>query len=176
MNKHISTSSAWTWAVQGDLLINHNKWSCLIVGKLQSLSAVDVNLSIAPVTCVRDLGLPMIRFSSYQCITECTMNTARQLLFVVRRSLAELSKAAFIPLYCAIVRAHLDYAMKANFPNLRADTNHLERVPAPWNTICERPPSLTIWGKASPTPPFLTGTQMHSSWPHPGLHNFHRPD
>ncbi len=41
-------------------------------------------------------------------------NTARQLFFTIRRSLCELSKAAFIPLYCAIVRPHLEYAMEAN--------------------------------------------------------------
>ncbi len=55
-------------------------------------------------------------------------NTARRLLFVVRRSFSELSKAAFIPLYCAIVRPHLEYAMEANAPTPGADINPLERV------------------------------------------------
>ncbi len=55
-------------------------------------------------------------------------NTAMRLHFMVRRSFCELSKTAFIPLYCAIVRPHLEHAMKANAPALRADTNQLEKV------------------------------------------------
>ncbi len=55
-------------------------------------------------------------------------NTARRLLFMVRRSFSELSKTAFTPLYCALMRPHLEYAMEANAPTLRADINQLERV------------------------------------------------
>ncbi len=55
-------------------------------------------------------------------------NTARRLLFIVRRSFCELSKTAFTPLYCALVRPHLEYAMEANGSTLRADISHLERV------------------------------------------------
>ncbi len=45
-----------------------------------------------------------------------------------RRSFCELSKIAFIPLYRAIVRPHLEYAMEANALTLKADINQLERV------------------------------------------------
>ncbi len=55
-------------------------------------------------------------------------NTARRLLFLVRRSVCELSKTTFTPLYCAIVQPHLEYAMEANAATLRADINQLERV------------------------------------------------
>ncbi len=55
-------------------------------------------------------------------------NTARRLLFMVRRSFCELSKTAFTPIYCALVRPHLENAMEANAPALRADINQLERV------------------------------------------------
>ncbi len=47
---------------------------------------------------------------------------------MVRRSFCEQSKTVFIPLYCAIVRPHLEYAMEANAPTLRADINQLERA------------------------------------------------
>ncbi len=47
---------------------------------------------------------------------------------MVRRSFCELSKTAFTPLYCALVRPHLKYAMEANAPTLRADITQLERV------------------------------------------------
>ncbi len=43
-----------------------------------------------------------------------TVNTAKRLLFMIHRSFPELSKAALVPQYCAIVRPHLEYAMKAN--------------------------------------------------------------
>ncbi len=33
-----------------------------------------------------------------------------------------------IPLYCAIVRPHLEYAIEASAPTPRADTNQLDRV------------------------------------------------
>ncbi len=34
----------------------------------------------------------------------------------------------FIPLYCELVRPHLEYAMEANAPTLKADINQLEWV------------------------------------------------
>ncbi len=47
---------------------------------------------------------------------------------MIRRSFCELSKTAFTPLYCALVRPHREYAMEAKAPTLRADINQLERV------------------------------------------------
>ncbi len=44
----------------------------------------------------------------------------KAIVFTVRRSFCELSKTAFIPLYCAVVRPHREYA-------LRADINQLKR-------------------------------------------------
>ncbi len=52
-------------------------------------------------------------------------NTARRLLLLVRRSISELSKTAFTPLYCALVRPHQEYAMEAYAPILTADINQL---------------------------------------------------
>ncbi len=53
---------------------------------------------------------------------------ARRLLFMLPRWSSELSKAGFIPMYCAIARPHLEYAMEASSLNIRAIINHLERV------------------------------------------------
>ncbi len=47
---------------------------------------------------------------------------------MIRRSFQDLSKSAFIPLYWALVRPHLEYGMPACSPNLVADINHLERI------------------------------------------------
>ncbi len=44
------------------------------------------------------------------------------------RILLSITKTAFIPVYCAIVRPHLEYAMEANAPTLRTNINQLERV------------------------------------------------
>ncbi len=63
---------------------------------------------------------------SAQC-TEAA-NKARRLIFMIRRSFQDLSKSAFIPLYGALVRPHLEYDMSACAPNLVADINHLERI------------------------------------------------
>ncbi len=42
--------------------------------------------------------------------------------------ISELSKTALTPLYCALVRPHLEYAMEVNAPKPRADINQMERV------------------------------------------------
>ncbi len=55
-------------------------------------------------------------------------NKARRLVFMIRRSIQDLSKSAFIPLYGSLVRPHLEYGMPACSPNLGADVNHLKRI------------------------------------------------
>ncbi len=44
----------------------------------------------------------------------------------------------------------------------------------PCNTVSERSPSPTIWGKVSPNEPLLAGTQTTPSSPHPGLKKIQR--
>ncbi len=53
---------------------------------------------------------------------------SKAIVFMVRRSFCEVSKTAFISLYCALVRPHLEYTMEANAATLRADLNQLRRV------------------------------------------------
>ncbi len=120
------------WAEKWDLPINPNKCACLTVGNLSplspSFSAADTDHRIPQVTDVRDLGVPLDTTftASAHCIKAA--HTARCLLFMVRWSFCELSKTAFTPLDCELVRPHLEYAMEANAPTLRADINQLERV------------------------------------------------
>ncbi len=77
---------------------------------------------------VKDLGVQTDNmFSTSARCTEAA-NKARRLIYMIRRSLQNLSKSAFIPLYGALVRPHLEYGMPACSPNLVADINHLERI------------------------------------------------
>ncbi len=57
-----------------------------------------------------------------------TTSNARRMLFMIRRSFAELSAPAFAAPYNALVRLHLGYAMQACSPNLVADADCLEQI------------------------------------------------
>ncbi len=69
---------------------------------------------IPQVNDVRDLGVPldMTFTASAHCLEAA--NTARRLLFMVQRCFCELSKKEFTPLYCSLVRTHLEYAFDEN--------------------------------------------------------------
>ncbi len=69
------------------------------------------------------MGFPLNTFTSPVHCTEAE-NTARRLLFMIRRFFTELSSSV----YCAIVRSHLEYGMEANAPTLKADINKLRRA------------------------------------------------
>ncbi len=90
-----SLSSTWASAGKLDLPANPNKCACLTVGNRPSLSpsfsAADTDNQIPQVTDVRDLGVPLDTTStaSAHCIEAA--NTAKRLLFLVRRSFCELS-------------------------------------------------------------------------------------
>ncbi len=55
-------------------------------------------------------------------------NKARGMLYLIERSFTCLTKAIFLPLYRALVRPHLEYAIQANCPYLKKDIYHLERI------------------------------------------------
>ncbi len=128
-----SQCSYWDWSKKWDLPINPTKCNYLTIGR-----EVPLRLSFFPngsgITIpvsklVKDLVIQtdnMFFFSPAQC-TEA-VNKARLLIFTIRRSLQDLSKTAFISLYGALVRPHLEYGMKACSPNLVADINHLEGI------------------------------------------------
>ncbi len=50
------------------------------------------------------------------------------MLYFIKRSITCLTKKIFVPLYSALVRPHLEYAIRANCPYLKKDINHLERI------------------------------------------------
>ncbi len=50
------------------------------------------------------------------------------MLYLIKRSFACLTKDIFLPLYRALVRPHLEYAIQANCPYLKKDIYHIERI------------------------------------------------
>ncbi len=64
-------------------------------------------------------------------------------------------KTALFPLYCALVRPQLKYAIEANTQGWYKPTGEGS---TPCNTASERFLSRAIWGKASTTQPLVTGT------------------
>ncbi len=79
-------------------------------------------------TFVKDLGVQ--KDNVFPPSAQCTeaAKKARRFILMVRRSSQDISKSAFVPLYEALVRPHLDYGMPACSPNLVADINHRERT------------------------------------------------
>ncbi len=101
---------------------------CWVPPLYPSFSAADTDHQVSQVTDVRDLELPLDTTFTGSAHCRGAAKTTRRLLFMVRRSFCELSKTAFIPLYCALVQPHLEYAMEVNAPTPRADINQLDRV------------------------------------------------
>ncbi len=131
-SSRLLSSLSSTWAGKSDLPINPNKCACLTVGNLPPLSpsffAADTDHRILQAIDVRNIGVPLD--TTFTALAHCigAVNIARRLLFLVRRSFCELSKTAFTPLYCALARPHIEYAMEAYAATLREDINQLERV------------------------------------------------
>ncbi len=67
--------------------------------------------------------------NEFSSSVKCTdaANKARRPIFMIRLFFQDLSKWAFLPLYGARVRPHLECGVQACSPNLMADINHLEK-------------------------------------------------
>ncbi len=87
-------------------------------------------------------------------------NDARGLL---RGFFCELTTTAFTPLYCTLVRPHLEYAMEANVSTLRADINQLEFVQRLATRLVRGLRHVTYDDRLRQTQPLLTGTQTPPS-------------
>ncbi len=55
-------------------------------------------------------------------------NKARGMLYFIKKSFTCPTKEIFVPLYNALLRPHLEYAIQANCPYLKKDIYHLERI------------------------------------------------
>ncbi len=62
-------------------------------------------------------------------------NKARGTLYFIKRSFTRLTKETFVPLYSALVRPLLEYAIQTNCPYLKRGIYHqeiIQRVAARW--------------------------------------------
>ncbi len=69
--------------------------------------------SIQVANVVKDLGVLIDLSFSPSVHCKEAASKARRMLFMIRRSFAELSVSAYAPLYNTLVRLHLEYAMQA---------------------------------------------------------------
>ncbi len=77
---------------------------------------------------INDLGVTVNSAFTPSANVLTAANKARGMLYLMKRSLTCLTKEIFLPLYRALVRPHLEYAIQANCPYLKKDIYHLERI------------------------------------------------
>ncbi len=75
-------------------------------------------------------GLEVFIDSSFKPSLQCKEGNsgARATVLMIYRGFAILTPAIFRPLYLAIVRPHIDYAVHASFPYLQKDIKLIERM------------------------------------------------
>ncbi len=77
---------------------------------------------------INDLGITVNSAFTPSANVLAAANKARGMLYFIKRSFICLTKEIFVPLYSALVRPHLEYAILANCPYLKNDINHLEKI------------------------------------------------
>ncbi len=77
---------------------------------------------------INDLGITVNAAFTPSANVLTAANKARGMLYFIKRSFTSLTKESFVPLYSALVRLHVEYVIQANFPYLKKDINHLERI------------------------------------------------
>ncbi len=77
---------------------------------------------------INDLGITVNSAFTPSANVLTAANKARGMLYFIKRSFTCLTKEIFLPLYRALVRPHLEYAIQANCPYLKKDIYHLERI------------------------------------------------
>ncbi len=126
MNLYSYLAAAWDWSKKWDLPINPTKCNYLTIW-LEVLLRLSFfpDGSGTPITVsklVKDVGVQADNMFFPSAQYTKAASKARRLIFMIRRSFQGLSKSAFIPLYGALVRSHLEYGMPACSPNLAAES------------------------------------------------------
>ncbi len=124
--------NVWNWSVNWDLPINPTKCNYIAIGRAPQLQLFLANGSLGDsiqvANAVKDLGILVENSFSPSIHCKEFAPKARRMLFMIRRSFAELPVPAFAPLYNTLVRPHLEYALQACSPNLVVDADCLEQI------------------------------------------------
>jgi hypothetical protein len=127
-----SILAATNWSNDWDMRINPEKSSLLCIGNEPPLPlrvSSNPEISSIPVcSSTKDLGIMLD--SSFTPSAQCfsAANKARRSLFLIRRSFENITPKLFLPLFSAMVRPHLEYAVQAWSPYLQKDIQLLEGV------------------------------------------------
>ncbi len=77
---------------------------------------------------INDLGVTVNSAFTPSANVLTAANKARGMLYLIKRSFTCPTKVIFLPIYRALVRPHLEYAIQANCPYLKKGIYHLERI------------------------------------------------
>jgi len=114
-----------------------SKYQQLHLGGAVPLSLhIDGNEEIARDQTVSDLGILVVSSLSQSEQIDCAVH--RAVLFMIRRRFSRLTRTIIRKAYSALVRPHLEYAVKLWAPVLNRDIKRLEFV--------QRPPTRMVAG------------------------------
>ncbi len=111
INLHSPLIAEWDWSQKWDLLINPTKCNYLAIGRDVPLrlsfsrNGPGTHLPVSKLVKDQRVQTGNAFAPSGQCAEDG--NKARRFNFTIRRSIQDLSKLDFIPLYDALVRPHL---------------------------------------------------------------------
>ncbi len=118
------------WSTRWYLPLNASKCGHLCVRNdpPEPLSICPSGPAIPSITSTKDLGVVVA--ASFKPSSNCAAATkrARVAHFPIKRSFTHLTPNIFRPLYCALVRPHLEYAIQAAAPYLKKDIDYIEKV------------------------------------------------
>ncbi len=127
-----SIRQAFNWSHRWDLPLNGSKTPHLSIGLTPDLCIAlpeeAAGKSLQKCEQINDLSNAVNAAFAPSANVLAAANKARGILYFIKRSFTSLTKEIFVPLYNALVRPHLEYAIQANCPYLKKDINHLERI------------------------------------------------
>ena len=121
-----------TWSKSWLLRFNVNKCHVLTLGKFENIQYTSRykigNKELEHVFSEKDLGVTVdsdLNFDDHICTK---VNTANQIMGLIRRSFTYLDAKSFIKMYTAMVRPHLEYGQCVWYPHLKRHKNIIEKV------------------------------------------------
>jgi hypothetical protein len=122
----------WRWSSSWDLPINASKCVHLPIGRPSPLSLSFnpgiAGLDIPTSTSARDLGTQINTTFTPSAQCRAAANKARGMAKLIRRSFVDITPSMFKPLYSALVRPNLEYAVQTWHPYMVKDIVLLEKV------------------------------------------------